>query len=186
MSDREMGSDRGSDAAADQSRLQIGDIVVEAEGGQISFQREGESTVNLKLEGMALSELLDFLRSVRVDQQNRRRGFRVPVVSNRLQAQLGAPHDKARARARDVSLSGIFLEFPEGVPELQVNDRVDIAISHGNDDAAMRGIVKRRTDAGLGIEFGHAADTESPTPPAEFARIVMLLEKEWLADRLGT
>jgi hypothetical protein len=48
----------------------------------------------------------------------------------------------------------------------------------------MSGTVRRVTDEGLGIVFSHADDAENPTPPLPFHRIVMQLEREWLAARV--
>ena len=166
--------------------LEIGDVVIATEGGRLTFSRDGESVVKIRLDADGLSELMDFLRSVRVDEQNRRRGFRVPILSDRFQSHLRGDLASVPTRARDVSLSGIFLEFPDGTPEIDVSDPVTVFVEYGHDRAELDGIVMRRTDQGVGIVFGHAANVESPTPPAELSRIVMLLEREWLAARIGS
>ena len=166
------------------SRVEIGGVVITAEAGRVTFSHAGEPTAKIELDSEGLSELMDFLRSVRVDRQNRRRGFRVPVLSNRFRARLRGALSSVETRARDVSLSGIFLEFPSGVPPIDVDDRVQIFLEYGNDATELSGTVTRRTEKGVGVVFSHAANAQAPTPPAEFSRIVMLLETEWLAARL--
>jgi len=168
------------------SSFEIGDVVIATDGDSLTLSREGEPVVSLRLDSAGLSELLDFLRSVRVTRFNRRRGFRVPIVTDDFKVRLGGDLAHVDAKPRDVSLSGIFLEFPPGtVPQLEMGDDVEVSVGLSKFASTMQGIVRRRTDAGLGIEFSHAADTESPTPPADFSRIVMRLEREWLSDRLG-
>lgn len=166
------------------SRLEIGDVVIATEGDLLTFSRRGESVVRIQLDSDGLSELLDFLRSVRIDRQNRRRGFRVPVVSDRFQTRLGGDLAAFATRARNVSLSGIFLEFPERMPDIDIGHQIEIAIDYRNETAALSGTVTRRTKKGFGVVFEHAADARDPTPAAEFSRIMMLLEREWLAARL--
>jgi len=207
------------------SSFEIGDVVIAADADGLTFSRDGEPLVALHLDGKGLSELLDFLRSVKLSPVNRRRGFRVPVLTSDLEVRLGGELAALRVRARDLSLSGIFLEFdgpgaadeaagtgagspdaasdavsPEAVsdagsPEavssaeamrLAVGDAVQISVALPDLESTLEGFVRRRTKEGVGVVFSHAADAESPTPPPDFSRIVMRLERDWLAARLGT
>ena len=169
------------------SSFEIGDVVIATDGESLTLSREGEPVVNLRLDSAGLAELLDFLRSVRVTRFNRRRGFRVPIVSDDLRVRLGGDFAHVDTKPRDVSLSGVFLEFPRGtVPALEMGDNVEVSVGLSKFASTMQGIVRRRTDEGLGIEFSHAANAEAPTPPADFSRIVMRLEREWLSARLGS
>lgn len=166
------------------SKIEIGEVEVAAEDGRLTFRRRGEPVANIRLDEQGLNELLDFLRSVRIDAHNKRRGFRVPNVDDRIQIQLGGRFASTPARARDVSLSGIFIEFPAEAPELAMGEELEMSIDYGNETAILKGTVMRQTPEGCGVVFEHAASTESPTPPSTFARIVMALERDWLASRL--
>ncbi len=168
------------------SSFEIGDVVIATDGESLTLSRDGEPVVNLRLDSAGLAELLDFLRSVRVTRFNRRRGFRVPIVSDDFKVRLGGELAHLDIKPRDVSLSGIFLEFESGtVPPLEMGDDIEVSVALSKFASTMQGIVRRRTDEGLGVEFSHAADSEAPTPPADFSRIVMRLEREWLSNRLG-
>ncbi|MCG8470067.1 MAG: PilZ domain-containing protein [Gemmatimonadetes bacterium] len=167
------------------SSFEIGDVHVATDGESLTLSRDGEPVVELRLDSDGLSELLDFLRSVRVTRFNRRRGFHVPIVVDDFKVRLGGDLSHLDARPRDVSLSGIFLEFPPGAtPQLEVGDEVEVSVALASYASTMNGIVRRRTEDGLGIEFSHAADTRAPTPPSDLSRIVMRLEREWLSARL--
>lgn len=165
-------------------QIEIGGVTFAADESGLTLTRAGEPGT-LRLDPEGVSELLDFLRSVRVNQFNRRRGFRVPVLTSNLRVTLHGGFGTVEALARDVSLSGIFLEFERHrMPDVHVEDPVQIGIILGDESTVMDGIVRRRTGDGFGIVFSHAADTNDPSPPAAFARIVMYLEREWLAARI--
>ncbi|MDX1579089.1 MAG: PilZ domain-containing protein [Gemmatimonadota bacterium] len=166
------------------SEIEIGGVIFAADEEGLTLSRAGQPGA-LHLDPGAVSELLDFLRSARVNELNRRRGFRVPVVSGNLRVLLRGPFGQIEAPARDVSLSGIFVELDRHrMPDLHVQDSVELRMTLGDEDIILGGTVRRRTEEGFGIVFAHAADTSDPSPPAGLTRIVMFLERDWLAARV--
>lgn len=166
-------------------RIEIGQVVVTAEEDALTLRRRGETDVELRLDASGVSELLDFLRSVRLNRFNRRRGFRVPVVSDALEVSIAGASGSAPVRVRDVSLGGIFLEWASRTRQaFDPPDEIQVTLARGGETVTMPGTVRRATDDGLGIVFSHADDAENPTPPLAFHRIVMQLEREWLAARV--
>ncbi len=165
--------------------IEIGDIIVATDGNSLTLRRRGEPDVQLRLDAAGVGELLDFMRSIRLSEVNRRRGFRVPVVTPRLNVTLAGAFGSVTAHPRDLSLSGIFVEFADAdMPTLEVGDEVEVSVALDEDRCTMSGAVSRLEESGYAIVFGHAADSSHPSPPAPFARIVMQLESEWLAARL--
>jgi hypothetical protein len=61
------------------------------------------------------------------------------------------------ARLKDISLSGCYVETPQQIPE---NGRVRVVLQAGKVHADVWGIVRRRDDNGVGIQFTNGATVD--------------------------
>ena len=108
----------------------------------------------------------------------RRRSLRVPTNAG---LWVQAKTDDGRvvnAQLRDLSLSGMFLEFLRGDdPGLPVNARISLELRLNHLRANLAGWIRRRVGSSYGIAFQHDAETGMESPD-ELRRIYMTLRQQ--------
>ena len=159
----------------------IGQISVSADDNGLDLRR-GEHCVHVDPDGA--HELLDFLRSVSVNEANKRRAFRIPLVpESGLAVNLHSDSHSFPATPRDISLNGIFVELTDTSPSLNVDQTVDVQLEYGGERLSVAASVRRVEAAGYGLEF---TAPESDKPPAALSAMIMELQREWLRRRTQT
>lgn len=114
-----------------------------------------------------------------------RESFRVPVMAGTgLTCTLKLGDRTWRPGVVDVSLGGIQLEFGSGPePELDVGSHVTVDLSLGPDSATLKAEVRRKQDRRIGLFFYEHLHFDEFRSPDAFRRIVVALERHWLATR---
>jgi diguanylate cyclase (GGDEF)-like protein len=111
--------------------------------------------------------------------ENARRAPRVPVGTGcKLRVEVSVGGATWPARAIDLSIVGVLLEFPAGDPGLSQGDRVTVQLRMGSVLVSLEASVARRQKRRYGLNF-EFPDAEGPTP--NLAALVAALEREWIS-----
>jgi hypothetical protein len=65
-----------------------------------------------------------------------------------------------------------------------VSSRVEVTLDFETDHETLEAIVRRRRGSGCGLFFPASMKDEELDPPATLTRIVMNLQRRWLARRI--
>ena len=164
----------------------IGDVRVTFERGvlTISHRDRSESTITLDEDGV--EKLIDLVCGHDESESNRRHAFRVSLWNScGLMTTVHHGECEFEAIPTSISLSGVFVELPEPLEfELSVGAQVDVTLDLDTDRETLEAIVRRRRGSGCGLFFPASMKDEELDPPATLARIVMNLQRRWLARRI--
>jgi hypothetical protein len=98
-----------------------------------------------------------------------------------------AGHRPLRAQALNLSLTGILIEFAEVTdPHLPVGAGLHLTFGLGDQGVSLEGEVVRTHGHQYGIAFRDAGGAVIPDPPEPLGRIVRMLERRWLRERIRT
>jgi hypothetical protein len=163
--------------------LVIGDIKLKSHGLGLVLERLDRPELSFRIDGEGVLSLMDFIGSFSSVDVDRRRAFRVPVFNEEyLHVSLQTSTQHAEVSARDISLTGIYVETRAHQPiDLEVDQQVAVAMEFGSLMETCRGVVKRRNDQGAGIFFSDSLYSEQLDPPVGLLRIVEQLKHRWLA-----
>ena len=167
------------------AKVTIGDIIVTADRGALSFARRDQPTPLVRLDTVQAGKLMDFLKSYVTTELNQRSAFRVPVwPASGLSATLHRNHTIHAVRPLDISLSGMSFEFSSAnAPELPSDADVEITLSFEDDTLTLHGVVQRREAKRYGILFAESIRDEELDPPWSLVSIVMELQRRLAAPR---
>ena len=114
-----------------------------------------------------------------------RESFRVPVMAGvDIRCTLRLGDQSWPTSVVDVSLGGIQLEFRPGQePDLEVGRHVTLDLALGPDAATLKAEVRRKQDRRVGLFFYEHFHFDEFRSPDAFRRIVLALERHWLATR---
>jgi len=167
------------------AKITIGDVIVTADHGALSFTRRDQSTPLVRLNAVEAGKLLDFLRSYVTTELNQRSAFRVPVwPASGLSATLRSDQTVHAVRPLDISLTGMSFEFSSAdAPELPSDADVEITLAFEGDTLTLPGVVQRREAKRYGIFFPGSIRNEELDPPWSLVSIVMELQRRLAAPR---
>lgn len=164
----------------------IGDVRVTFERGVLTITRldRSESTITLDEDGV--EKLIDLVCGHDEAESNRRQTFRVSLWDScGLTTTVRHGECEIEAIPTSISLSGVFVDLPEPLEfELSVGTQVEVTLDLDTDHETLEAIVRRRRGSGCGLFFPASMSDEELDPPATFARIVMNLQRRWLARRI--
>lgn len=161
-------------------KLNVGSVefVIDTEHLVFADQRCGSSV------RMALGHIPDLIRFLQgLDYREYIRAFRVPtdsesglsvIVSNGVEEFVAVPNN--------LSLVGISAEV-DGEGILPIGAEVSVNLSHEDKETTLEGIVRRREDSDIGIEFHDCFQEGSLQPPEKLRQIVAALETLWIRAR---
>ena len=90
------------------------------------------------------------------------------------------------ASVRDISDSGVFVTFADGVPDLSPRDSVAVTLAFDGKRVTVDGVVRRRDAEGIGIYFPVVVEDPELNSPPELRAMVQALERAWLSHRVRT
>jgi hypothetical protein len=96
-------------------------------------------------------------------------------------------HGLLRAQALNLSLSGILIEFAEATdPHLPVGAGLHVTLGLGDQEVSLAGEIARTHGRQYGIFFRDAAGARIADPPEPLRKILRMLERRWLRERIRT
>jgi len=140
-----------------------------------------ESPITFDAEGVR--ELIRFLTSQTTSSFNRREAFRVPVFeSSGLELQIRFGDQVLLGRPTSISMTGAFVSVTADDPlAIKVDQEVEATLMFEGKQHVHPSIVRRVAADGFGIGFLDAVSDGQIDPPADIARIVMALQRQWAA-----
>lgn len=167
------------------AKVTIGDVIVTADRGALSFTRRGQPTPVVRLDAGEAGKLMDFLRSHVATELNQRSAFRVPMwPASGLSATLHKGKRAYAVRPRDISLTGMSFEFTSAdAPELPSDATVEITLAFEGDTLTLPAVVRRREANEYGVFFPQSIRNEELDPPWLLVGIVMELQRRFVASR---
>ena len=164
------------------NETKIGDVIVRSDGQALDMRHSHNDALRTRLDHDGIKERMDFFRSSTINESNQRKSFRIPVLpSSGLSARLRISQKTWSVTPKNISLTGIFVEFPHGdTPGLEKDSDVDLTIQLNSKAVTLRGVVRRRKANGYGILFPECLRDKEVCPPESFRNMVMELQRRWL------
>ena len=168
------------------NETQIGDVIVSSDGQALDMRYTHNEALRIRLDSDGIEELMDFLRSCVINEFNQRKAFRIPVFpSCGLSATLRMFQKTWSVTPKNISLTGIFIEFPDGdTPDLNIDSEVELTVQLENKALALRGLIRRREANGYGILFPECLRKGEVYPPDSLRQMVMELQRRWIQNRM--
>jgi|CXWL01.1.fsa_nt_gi hypothetical protein len=166
-------------------QVTIGDVIVTADQGALSFVRRDQSTPLLRFDAGEAGKLMTFLQSYVKTELNQRSAFRVPVwPASGLSAKLTANQKVHAVKPLDISLSGMSFEFVSAnAPALPDGADVEITLTFESNKLTLPAVVRRREANEYGIVFPDSMRNDDLDPPWQLVSIVMELQRRLVAPR---
>jgi hypothetical protein len=175
------------------AKITLRDIQLIYDRGTLTICSVDAPQQSIALDPGAVSELIDFVQSLRsrhaaVQQRledNGRESFRVPIVNpGDLRCLLTVAEKTFEAAAVNVSMTGVYLERrPRDPVELKIGDEVHVQLLSDDQFIELDAVVRRMGDDGYGLFFPCTLRGNTVAPPPEFRRLVMELQRRWMASR---
>lgn len=166
----------------------IGGLHVSVTGEKITFALAGNHEQHVALDTQFHKELIEFLNAFKVERQESRVGFRVPL-SSELYEQLGRDFNAVLSvegdvlpfPPKDLSLTGISFDLGNKT-ELcpAVGEKVAIVLSLGRETLTLSGMVRRREKRLIGVSFESEVEKTTFEAPDDLVHMVRDLERIWL------
>ena len=171
---------------SDKIELKIGKIIVIWDGSSLMFQDGDNANLNVTFSASNLPGLIDFLCSLKPDEKEQRMGFRVPLsISSALSASITFGDKTCSVRPLNLSLTGIWAEFPEGeVYEMPIDTQIKIRLQLQDTTIVLNGVVSRRSGNQYGIFLPDSVRGNELDPPDSLQAICTKLESQWLRKRV--
>ncbi len=123
---------------------------------------------------------------VSVSAKERRDGYRVGVVHGvALESEVRCSKNKAwPSKTLNLSLNGVFLEFPKGgVPPLHVDEKVSIKLHCHEDSVWVPGVVRHQRSNRVGIHFPEFMHATAKSTEQIISRILRAVERGSLRQK---
>ncbi len=160
--------------------LSVGSVICQLDSEHLTFQDQQCGTTIR----MALGYIPDLLRFLQwLDYRDYIRAFRVPTDDDcGLVATVSHGDQLFETAPVNLSLVGICadIDCDESLP---VGLEVTVRLGLGEKETRLTGIVRRRQDANIGIEFDNCFKDGCLEPPETLRQIVAALETLWLRAR---
>lgn len=170
--------------------LSVGSVKCQLDSENLTFHDEKNGTAVR----MALGYIPDLLRFLQwLDYRDYIRAFRVPTDDDcGLVATVYHGDQMFETAPVNLSLVGMCVDIDcdESLPvglEVTVSLTLDTALGKavGKKETTLTGIVRRRQDASIGLEFDNCFKDGCLEPPETLRQIVAALETHWLRTRAG-
>jgi len=127
--------------------------------------------------------LIDVPNSIHVCEAAR--SFRIPISETmEFETLLSLDEDTHRPAARDLSQTGMRIEFPIGhVPEIALGTEGSVHLKLEGREATLRICFRRRHSYGYGLYFLDCMDETVIRPSEELRDLTAVLERLWIQER---
>lgn len=166
--------------------LKFGWLSVEESENGIRFGISGSTPAEIKTD--EVPTLLGFLKQHLEDSANRRSSWRLTLstLGGTEADQLQVSVNGVKAKAIDISITGLFVETEEPIGER--GDSLDVAVAFEDEAVSLRATIVRQ-DASMrriAIHLPDCIDAQGTLcPPDSYQRIFTALEQIWLDKKLG-
>lgn len=167
------------------AEITIGDAHLISDGNTLTIGSRGQRNLTLSLDAAGVSELIDFVTSLAKTEFNRRQDFRVPIHdSSGLSAQIRKGQSLVSVMPLNLSVTGIFVELTrDDWIDFSQDDELEVILDFEGESQSHNGVVRRCADNGYGLFFPKSMKGKELAPPAELTRVVMELQRRWMARR---
>ena len=166
------------------TQIKVENVIINYDGRQITFEDQDNWKFSFSLKSSAMFDLIEYLRSFKVDDTQRRNAFRVPLTtSSDLSVMLGYRDKSCSVKPLNISFTGILIEFGGDVYDLAIGAEVILTLKSGDKTEKISGKIMRRDGNQYGIFFPTTVVDNEVTPPDDLRSIVLKLEKDWLRKR---
>ena len=166
------------------TQIKVENVIINYDGRQITFEDQDNWKFSFSLKSSAMFDLIEYLRSFKVDDTQRRNAFRVPLTtSSDLSVMLGYKDKSCSVKPLNISFTGILIEFGGDVYDLAIGAEVILTLKSGDNTEKISGKIMRRDGNQYGIFFPTTVVDNEVTPPDYLRSIVLNLEKDWLRKR---
>ena len=165
------------------AKTTIGNVRLISDGKTLTIARRDQPNMAISLDSTEVEELIDFVTSLAATEFNRRDTFRVPLWdSSGLSVQIRKDETQRLVTPTNISLTGIFVELrPDDWLDLAQDDDLEVILEFEGEAQSHHGVVRRCEDNGYGISFRDSMNGEQIDPPPGVTRIVMELQRRWMA-----
>ena len=170
------------------NQITIENVILSYDGHQITFEDKNKWKFSFNLKGSALSDMIGYFGSFKVDDVQQRKAFRVPLTAaSDLSVRLGYRDKSCSVKALDISFTGILIEFDgDDVYDIAIDAAVDLTLKSGDKTAKISGKIVRHDGNKYGIFFPGTIVDDEVQPPEPFQSIVLNLERDWIRNRVKT
>ncbi|MEM0926998.1 MAG: PilZ domain-containing protein [Planctomycetota bacterium] len=172
------------------AKITLRDLQVSYDGETLEICDVRTPHHSVTLDAASVGELIEFVRRIEIesrlsDEPNRRESFRVPVLpSMELRCEVSTRGYRFEGKATNISMTGVYVEKQRTDPvELQLGDRAQVRLSCDGDTISLQAQVRRLGHSGYGLFFPITLKGSVIDPPPELRRIVMELQRRWMAFR---
>lgn len=167
------------------SVINIGNISLQSDGEQLIVHHKGTPFDPITLQGEAVTELIDFIGEISGAEFNQRRTFRVKVTDGSgLSCRATVGEKVYDVAVGNISLAGLYMRFRPGDEiELPLEAEVELQLTFQGHTENVKGVVKRKDGRGYGLFFPASMKGDQVEPPAGLTRMVMDLQRKWMACR---
>lgn len=160
--------------------LSVGSVKCSLDSEHLTF-RDQKSGAAIQ---MALGHIPDLLRFLnKLDYHDYIRAFRVPTDDDcGLVATISCADQLFETAPINLSLVGLCADV-DSDESLPVGLEVTVHLELGGKKTSLNGIVRRRQDSNIGIEFDNCFNDGCLEPPEKLRQIVALLENHWIRAR---
>ncbi|WP_419189889.1 PilZ domain-containing protein [Stieleria marina] len=161
----------------------IGDAILVSNKGLLTMRHVEDESLSFVFTAEQVLELVRFLTAQTQSEFNRREAFRVPLFeSSQLEVRVRSGETQIQGRPTSISMTGIFLAVsPANQVDAELEDEVEVVLQFEGAQHSHVGLIKRISNDGYGIAFLDATSLGQVDPPADIARIVMKLQREWVS-----
>ncbi|MEM6469001.1 MAG: PilZ domain-containing protein [Planctomycetota bacterium] len=176
------------------ANITLRDIQIAYDGQTLTICSVEDAEHKISMDSGAVEELIDFVQTIqrealkRDDGPNRRESFRVPVLASmELECELLVKGKRFEGKATNISMTGVYVEKQLSDPmELHIGDPAQVRLSCAGDTISLQAQVRRLGQNGYGLFFPVTMKGPVIDPPQELRRIVMELQRRWMAFRSDT
>jgi len=174
------------------AKITLRDIQLTYDGETLTICSVNHPLKSVSLDANAVGELIDFVQSVSkrrparpLIDDNRRESFRVPIVdAGDLRCRLTVRGHTYQGQPSNISMTGVYIQRRLSDPiELRIGDEIDLQMTSRDQQIDMDAIVRRLGINGYGLFFPRTMKGDTIAPPSEFRRMVMELQRRWMATR---
>ena len=167
------------------AEITIGEMQLVSDGNTLTIARRDQPDFAVCLDADGFRELLDFVTTIAGTEFNQRQTFRIPLWdSSGLSVQIRTDESQVSVKPTNISLTGIFVEVhPDDWLDLQQDADVEVTLEFEGETQTHHAIVRRREGNGYGLFFPESMKGEEIDPPPGITRIVMELQRRWMARR---
>ena len=165
------------------AEMNIGDVQLVSDGSTLTISRRDLPGLTISLDATGVEELIDFITSHFGTETNQRQTFRIPIHdSSGLSVQIRKDDKQYSVTPTNLSLTGIFIVLrPDDRLNLSQDDDLEVILEFEGETQMLHGIVRSCQDNGYGLLFPESMNSDQMNPSPEISRIVMELQRRWIA-----